>query len=135
RLRGSLFPMPRSSAWVVCRRPGATDRSPPGEQPGPERRAMFASLVIPLCDAVGDVENPYLPIRQIAQLGANPRFGRFLAGILLAVGARPGVDAHLHGPDHLQLGDLVEQLLILGWRRLARLRRVLLVVQFLPGLL
>ncbi len=57
-----------------------------------------------------------------------------LALVLPPIHLRALVDAQLHGPDHLQLGDLIEQLLILRGRRRAAAGRGLLVLQILLGL-
>src|SRR5581483_5436311 len=137
---GSWAPALRSGrSW--CRRPPANVRSrggPASMRPSPWQ--CDGSFIVPLCDARRDFENAFLPFGETMQFAANLRVAGLFALdglVLLAVDFRAVVDAFLHGADHLQLGNLVEQLLIDDGRLLTVLGLALglLLVHVVAGLL
>src|SRR5947209_7098916 len=88
----------------------------------PRPLLLLVTLVLALGNVTGNLADLVLTVTQVLQLALKHlqvlaflfALGRFrtrnlIAFITLAIDRGPVVDAHLHGADHLQFGDLVDQ--------------------------
>ena len=72
-------------------------------------------MILPDDDVVGHLVDPVFPVaealRASIRSGRSALFRVAFEQFGIALGA--GVDPHLQGPDHLQLGDLIDQRIVL----------------------
>src|SRR5205823_589264 len=94
------------------------------------------SLVVPPINVVGDLEDLRLPFGQVQEFLLNVGITGLFPCIALTVDLGASIHANLHGPNHFELGKLIDELLIRGAGTWARVIPPVLqiLLRFLEGI-